>query len=114
CVEVAREIDHETGERLAMLRQKNPAEFERVMRVAGRRLMAMAQLKQRDPALYRVKISELSQDMLVKNVASQLRQALRTNDTGQIDSLKIQLHNVLRIQQAMWLKSRGEYVCRLE
>src|SRR4029450_9489671 len=52
-VEVASDIDSDLGARLTKLREKNPSAFERQLRrsQAGRRLLAMAQLKDREPEL---------------------------------------------------------------
>src|SRR5262245_40392345 len=55
CVEVASDIDADLGSRLAKLRDKDPVALERQLRRSqeGRRLLAMAQLKDREPDLYR-------------------------------------------------------------
>lgn len=116
CLEVAGDIDRDLGAQLLKKRQENPQEFERLIRQApiGRRLLAMAQLKQRDPELYQVKLSEFSQDIQVKQKAAELRQAVRTGSTDQIEPLKAQLRMLVQLQLLMSIKSRGEYLCRIE
>src|SRR5262245_47973618 len=78
CIEVAADIDDDMGSRLTKLREKNATEFEHQLRhsPAGRRLLAMAQLKDREPELYRSKISELAQAVQINKVAAELRDAL--------------------------------------
>ena len=116
-VEVASDIDTDLGARLARLREKNAAGFERQLRrsQAGRRLLAMAQLKERDPDLYRSKLSELTQAVEINKLAGDLREAMQANtDPGRIESLKSQLRTKLQLQFVMSIKSRGEYLCRIE
>jgi len=116
CVEVAGDIDRDLGAQLLKKRQENPQEFERLIRQGqvGRRLLAMAQLKQRDSELYQVKLSEFSQDIQVKQKAAELRQAVAAGQTDQIEPLKAQLRTLIRLQLLMSIKSRGDYLCRIE
>lgn len=114
CIEIAKDIDEERGKVLEDLREKNPQEFDRAIRIAGPRLLAMAQLKQRDPELYEMKVGELSQMLQVSRVAENLREAIRTGSAGDIPALSDQLRGLLRIQMALSMKSRAEYLCRLE
>jgi hypothetical protein len=116
ALEVAREIDSELGGRLANLHEKNSAAFERVMRNAnvGKNLFAMAHLKQRDPDLYQIKLSEMKQTVSVNRAAAQLREAIRTKSAGQVTTLTNQLRTQLQIQLAMRIKNRGDYICRIE
>jgi hypothetical protein len=116
CLEVAREIDPELGQRLTEALQKNPAEFERAMRQGGfgRRMYAMAELKNRDPELYRAKVSELSQAMQIERTAKKWREAKRSGSVGDADAYEAQLRSLLQVQFAMTVKARGDMLCRLE
>lgn len=116
CVGVANDIDPELGDQLASKRQKNPEEFSQQLQQdhVGRRLWAMVQLKQRDPDLYKLKISEITQQLHINRVTAQLQQAMLGDDAGKTKALREQLRNLLQIQFAMSLKARAEYLCRIE
>jgi hypothetical protein len=115
CLDVAREIDREMGDRLARQRDRDPAKFARTMRVeVGRRLIAMAQLKERNPELYQLKLSEITMNVQVHKLAGQLREAMKSGDAKRIEPLKNQLRTQLQIQQALSLKSRGDTICAYE
>jgi hypothetical protein len=115
-LEVAGDVDQELAERLSKAHDKDPQEFERLMRQGGIgwRLMSMAQLKQRDPELYRAKVSELSTAIQIERVAKQLRDARRTGSAGDAEAYEHQLRTLLQIQLAMSIKARGDILCRLE
>lgn len=116
CLEVARDIDPELGRDLMRKHEENPAEFEQALRTGqvGRGLWSLVQLRQRDPHLYRLKISEMTQSLQINRKAAELHEASKSTDTGRIDSLKAQLRELLQLQLAMSLKSRGEYLCAIE
>jgi hypothetical protein len=116
CIEVARDIDPELGDELAAKRKNSAAEFDSEMQhgQVGRRLWAMVQLKQRDPDLYQLKISEITQSLLINRVAGRLQEAMTRDDPAEVKALREQLRNLLQIQFAMSLKARGEYLCRIE
>ena len=116
CLEVARDIDPELGRELMRKHEKNPAEFEQALRSGqvGRGLWSLVQLRQRDPHLYQLKISEMTQSLQINRKAAELHDAMKSSDAGRIDSLKAQLRELLQLQLAMSLKSRGEYLCAIE
>jgi BMFP domain-containing protein YqiC len=114
-LEVAREIDAPMAERLESLRVKDPVEFEQAIRQAARRLLAMADLKQRDPDLYEVRVTEMAQAAQVNRVAGQLREAYARNaSSSETESLENQLRSLLQVQLALSIKAKAEYLCRLE
>jgi hypothetical protein len=114
CVEVARDIDPALAKRLASLRQQNASEFEQSMRVNGRKLLAMAELKQRDPDLYGAKLSELRFELSVRQKAHELREARAHGTSADAEVLEKQLRTALAIQLGMSIKSRGEIICQLQ
>jgi hypothetical protein len=114
CVEVAHDIDSDLGKRVAALRQKDPAEFEHSMRQLGRRLFALAELKQRDPDLYTAKISELRLELAVRLRARELCQVRASGNTAEAQSQEAALRSTLAQQLLMSIKSRGEMACRLQ
>jgi hypothetical protein len=115
-LDVANDIDPELGAKLTALSQKSPAAFDRAMRRGnvGRNLNSMALLKQRDPDLYQTKVSLMMQTVQVNRIAAQLREAVRNNSTGQIDTLKAKLKTALEHQLGTEIKDKGDYICRIE
>jgi len=119
CLEVASSIDPDLGIQLAAKRGKSAEEQAAFLKelqhsAVGSRLLAMTQLKSRDPELYRTKISELSSAMQVRRFAVRLREAIQTGSEGQVDAMREQLRGMLRIQLALSIKARADYICKLD
>jgi len=119
CLEVAAAIDPDLGIQLAAKRGKTDADEAKFLKelqqsAVGSRLLAMTQLKNRDPELYKTKISELSSAMQVRRQAAQLREAMQSGSEGQVESLREQLRGQLRVQLALSIKARGDYICKLD
>ena len=115
-LEVANDIDPALGAKLTQLSQQSPVKFDRAMRQGnvGRNLKSMAVLKQRDPDLYQTKVSLMMQTVQVNRIAAQLREAIRTNSTGQIETLNAKLKTALEHQLGTEIKDKGDYICRIE
>jgi len=119
CLEVAADIDPDLGIQLASKRGKTAEEQTKFLKelqqsAVGSRLLAMTQLKQRDPELYQTKIGELSSAMQVRRMAAKLREAMQNGSEGQIESLREQLRGLLRVQLALSIKARADYICKLD
>jgi hypothetical protein len=114
AIQVAREIDPALANRLAALCDKDSAECEQTLRLSGQRLLALAELKQRDPQLYGYKLGEVRHELQIRKLAGDFRRAMATGDTTQAEVIVNQLRTVLQVQLAWSLKARGEYLCRLE
>lgn len=112
CLEVAREVDPQLARRLADLRRESPGPaFERA--IAGARyLRALANLKQRDPQLYNVKIMELQTDASIDGLLQEIREARRTASAS-IEGLEARLHGLVRIQVGYSIAARGMALRRL-
>jgi hypothetical protein len=113
-LEVAREIDPALGRRLRDSLERDPQAFRRAMQTSGRRLIDLADLKAREPALYQTKLAELRVDALVSRTAERLRQAMRNGSQGEIERLRTELKDYVQIQVAYTIKARTEYFLRLE
>lgn len=114
CLEVADEVDPELAQRLRTLCVDDPTEFQRIMRNIGRRFLALAELKSRDPVLYDIKIKELQIESQVDRVSDQLAHALEDGDTQQADELESELRNLIRVQLALSIKAQGDYLRKLQ
>ncbi|MHC4947653.1 MAG: hypothetical protein ACYTG1_05260 [Planctomycetota bacterium] len=114
CLAVAEDLDPATAQRLRALCDEDQEAFERIMRVRGRRLLGLAQLRERDPKLYQAKLGELRISMQVTRMARQVREAQRLGSEVKAEELESQLRGLIRIQVALSLKARGDYIRRLE
>lgn len=114
AIAVARDLDPDLARKLSNLCAEQPAQFEQMIRNSGQRLVAMGELKTRDPQLYGYKLSELRHEMQVKKLAADLSRALAASDESQARVIEEQLRTALRLQLALSIKARAEYLCRLE
>lgn len=114
CNEVANDIDPSLARRLDAMRQQDPAEFERNMKIFGRKLFALGELKKHDPDLYAAKLNELRMELTVRQRANDLREARAAGHTVQAEQYEAALRMALQMQLAWSLKARGDLLCRLE
>lgn len=114
-IDVAREVDEVTAQRLRTLCDEySPAEVERFLRTEGRRLVALADLKSRDPELYDVKIRELQSEAHIAFLASQIATARLAGDETRLAALRDEMLGSMRLHVAMSLAARRVYLKRLE
>jgi hypothetical protein len=114
AIAVARDLDSDLARKLSNLCAEQPAQFEQMIRNSGQRLVAMGELKQRDPQLYGYKLTELRHEMQVRKLSADLGRAMASSDESQARVIEEQLRTVLRLQLALSIKARAEYLCRLE
>ena len=111
CLEVAREVDPQLSQRLEDLRRESPGPaFERA--IAGARyLRGLANLKQRDPQLYNVKIMELQTDASIDGLLGEIRELRRDGIAS--EGLEARLHALVRVQVVYSIAARGMALRRL-
>lgn len=113
CLAVAQDIDLQLAAELHKLREEDPQQFERRLR-HSRRLIALAELRQRDPSLYELKKLELKVDAEVIHLAREARRARREGRTSDAEALEKQLHGQVILQLGFAIRNREDYVCRLQ
>ena len=113
-IDIARQIDERLARRLRQACDADPDEFVRLLQKSGRRVIALAQLKERDPRLYRLKLSEWHSEAEINRKSMQLAVAIRAEDDARIKSLQEELTQNVRIHAALTLAGRGEYLRRLK
>lgn len=116
CMEVAEQINPQWASSIRGLCEKNPEEFERFIRQSGRRLMALVQLKQKDPDLYETKLSELRIEAQILAATQELRKLHSQGlfDSSEADRLKTELRGMVQNHVAYSLKTRGDNILRLK
>ena len=114
CIlEVTREIDPPLSKRLRRVKERDPKRFEAAIVSTGRRLIGLAELKLRDPKLYRIKLGEFTMERQVTNTAQRLRNAM-AGGQGDVESLSKELRNQLRILVGYSIASRTLFLRRLQ
>lgn len=114
CLEIAREVRPELAEKLETLRGEEPEAFDRAIHSTARGLLSLAEMKQRSPELYELKIVELRNDIQVHQVAKQLRDAIDASDETLADTLERDLRFKVLTQMSLHLKTKFDMLCRFE
>lgn len=112
-LEVAEQIDPEMASELRYLCDEDPREFQHLMQTSGRRLVALAELKTNDRALYDLKIDELHNEAQIAHTTESLREAMRERDEERISILREELRGLVTHQVALSFRSRGDYLDRV-
>lgn len=92
----------------------DPEGTRRAFQQGARRLMALAVLKQRNPALYELKVSELRKQGEVREVAIAYHAAVAAGDQARVAELAARLEQVARESVDLGLKARAEELAALE
>ena len=116
CMDVAEQVNPEWAKMMRRVCERNPEDFERYLRQTGRQLIGLVQLKQRDPNLYATKLKELHFEAHLKAMTQKLRllYAEGRDDSSETVELRFELRVLIQEQVALTLKSRGDYIIRLE
>ena len=116
CMDVAEQVNPEWAKMMRRVCERNPEDFERYLRQTGRQLIGLVQLKQRDPNLYATKLKELHFEAHLKAMTQKLRllYAEGRDDSTEAVELRSELRVLVQEQVALTLKSRGDYIIRLE
>ena len=114
CLAVARDIDPKLADRLSLLRKKDPKRFAQQMNRVGKRLISLANLRERDYELYRLKLFEMQTEADARQVARDCRLARESGQTDKANELEARLYKLLSALTAISLKTREDYLCRLQ
>jgi hypothetical protein len=109
---VANEVDPELAARLMSICEKDPEAFNKIIRKQGRRLGSLVRLRESDPELYEVKVTELKTDAEIYHVA----EAIRGEDQGEpsVQAKIVELEGLVRVRTAMSIRAQKLYIQRLE
>lgn len=113
-LEVAEEVDPARARQLRAMCHSNPEEFHRVMRQAGRSIVGLAELKNRDPDMYETKLAELRIEAQVEASANSLVEAIRAGDNVKAAAIEEELRRLVLMQVLHSLKAKGDYLNRLK
>jgi hypothetical protein len=116
CMEVAEQINPDWAAKLRSFCEHNPEDFGRYIMENGRSLVALVDLKKRDPKLYQTKLEELRIEAQINDLVHKLRHLHSEGrfDTPEAAALKEELRLLVQNQVAYSLKARGDYILRLQ
>ena len=116
CMEVAEQVNPEWAKMMRSVCERNPQDFERYLRQTGRQLIGLVQLKQKDPGLYATKLKELHLEAHLRVMTQKLRllHAEGRYESTEAAEVRSELRVLVQEQVALALKSRGDYILRLE
>jgi len=111
-LEVAQEIDPELAVQLSVMCEQDPEAFDKIVRRQGRRLGSLVRLRENDPELFEVKVTELKTDAEIYHVAELLRgqDVEDPNTKAQI----MELEGLVRVKIAISIRAQSLYIERLE
>lgn len=109
---VAKEIDPELAEQLASMCEKDPDAFEKIIRRQGRRMGSFIRLRDSDPELFEVKVTELKTDAEIFHLAGELRG--KDVDDPSIQGHLVNLRGLVRVKTGLSIRVQSLYVERLE
>ncbi len=115
CLEVAREVKPQLAARLERLRRDSTeVQFEQALRRRARYLISLVHLRDRNPGLYDLKLREFRTSEQIQQITLQLHEALNTGSTGQIEPLKIELHDLVALQASQSIEAHARYLLRIK
>lgn len=112
CLEIVKEIDPDLAAQLATMCENDPEALRNIIRKQGHRLGSLIRLKESDPDLFKVKVTELKIDAEIYHVA-QVYLALQPDDP-KAQGVKAELEGLVRAKTEITIKAQALYIKRLE
>lgn len=113
-MQVVRDLDPDRAVRLEELRTSEPERFTMGLARAGRHLLGLSLLKDRDPDLYELKIAELRLSQQINRIAQEILAARETCSEGELERLESMLRERLRELSQLNFRVRGREIIMLE
>jgi len=114
CMDIACDIDCSLADRLEKHRREQPELFMRTMQDVAGRLVQLGRLKDHDPQSYKERLEALRCDAQIGELARQLRAAIDGGEVEAAIAFEQQLLSLLRLQLALTIKTRGDYLNSLQ
>lgn len=111
---VAEDISPEWAEWLRARRESDPEALRSAVQSQGRRLIALAVLREHSPDLYELKVSELRLQSLVGDLARRYREAVEAGRAAESETLLRELRAKATEQVDKSLKSRAAELAELD
>jgi len=110
---IAREIDPELADQLKSICETNPEALERIIRGVGRnRFRNLVRLRDSDPELFAVKVSELKMDAEIYRFTEQFQK--QETDPALVPAKIAQLRGLVGSKTKLSIRAQEIYISRLE
>lgn len=110
---IAREIDPELADQLKSICETNPEALERIIRGVGRnRFRNLVRLRDSDPELFAVKVSELKMDAEIYRFTEQFHK--QETDPASVPAKIAQLRGLVGSKTKLSIRAQEIYISRLE
>lgn len=113
-IAVARDVSPDLARQLEERRSQAPEAMTQAMRQNARRLMALAVVKERNPALYAVRVEDLRLQLELRDLGEAFRAATAAGDTDRAAALAAQIAAKARAQVDVDLKARAQELLALD
>lgn len=113
-IEVARDIDLEWGSSLEQLNKDDPQEASQKIIQFGRRLRGLVLIRERDPALYAMKVREFKCARELQQGAKAYKTAMKEGRVEEAGSLELKLRALVKKSMDLELQSRAMELAALD
>ena len=111
---VARDVSPELAAQLEKVRSAAPEEMSQAMRQNARRLVALAILKDRNPALYAIRVEDVRLQLELRKLGEDFRAATEAGDAAKAAALDAQIAAKVRTQVDVDLRARAQELVALD
>jgi len=111
---VARDVSPELAAQLEKVRSAAPEEMSQAMRQNARRLVALAILKDRNPALYAIRVEDVRLQLELRKLGEDFRAATEAGNAAKAAALDAQIAAKVRTQVDVDLRARAQELVALD
>lgn len=113
-IAVARDVSPDLARQLEERRSQAPEAMSQAMRQSARRLMALAVVKDRNPALYAVRVEDLRLQLELRDLGEAFRATSAAGDSDRAIAIAAQIAAKARAQVDVDLKARAQELLALD
>lgn len=113
-IAVARDVSPDLAAQLERARLESPEAMTQAMRQNARRLVALAVVRERNPALYAVRVEDLRLQIELRRLGDEFRAAKDAGDAAKAAALESQIAAKVRTQVDVDLKARAQELVALD
>lgn len=113
-IAVARDVSPELAAQLEKVRSAAPDEMSQAMRQNARRLIALSIVKERNPALYAIRVEDVRLQLELRKLGDEYRAAVDAGDKARSEALDAQIAAKVRTQVDVDLRARAQELVALD
>lgn len=113
-IAVARDVSPELAAQLEKVRNEAPEEMSQAARQNARRLIALAIVKDRNPALYAIRVEDVRLQLELRKLGDEYRAAVAADDKAKAEALDAQIAAKVRTQVDVDLRARAQELVALD